>query len=41
MFENMGFDVEDYKYMKGVIVNAVERVKEFAQLETRLPPEGM
>ena len=41
MFENMGFDVEDYKYMKETIGNAVERIKEFCELETKLPPEGL
>lgn len=41
MFENMGFDVEDYKYMKNVIAEAGQKIKEFCQLETRLPPEGM
>jgi hypothetical protein len=41
MFENMGFDVEDYKYMKEAIGNAVERIEEFMGLEARLPPEGL
>ena len=41
MFESMGFDVEDYKYMKNEVGKIVERIEEFMGLEARLPPEGL
>lgn len=41
MFESMGFDVEDYKYMKNAIAEAGKRINEFLTLEAKLPPEGM
>ena len=33
MFQNQGFDVEDYKYLKETVGNVVERVKQFVELE--------
>lgn len=33
MFENMGFDAEDYRNMKEAIGTAVEKVKQFVELE--------
>ena len=41
MFENMGFDVEDYKYMKNEVGKIVERINEFLTLEAKTPPEGL
>ena len=41
MFENMGFDAEDYKYMKNAIEEAGQRINEFLTLEAKLPPEGL
>lgn len=41
MFESQGFDESDYRYMKETVENAINRVKQFAELEIKLPPKGI
>ena len=41
MFENQGFDAEDYAYMKGVVEKAIEQARAFCQREANNPPEGI
>ena len=42
MFQDMlDFDAETYRYMKNAVIEAGQKIKEFCELETKLPPEGM
>lgn len=42
MIEGMnGFGIEEYEYLKNKVGAAVEVLKELANLETKLPPEGL
>ena len=42
MFQDMlDFDVESYQYIKETFAGVGQKIKEFCELETKLPPEGM
>ena len=42
MFEDMlDFDVESYQYIKEAFAGVGQKIAEFCELETKLPPEGL